>query len=84
METYISNERSAQLQEEAMRRMRWRLWFAFRDSKYDQFKYMHKGNVYPNYAKIKEYCLRHWGKEIKDMGYNELSNKISIVLKWKD
>lgn len=84
METAVSEKRSVQLKNEAMTRMRWRLWFAFRDSKYEHFRYISKGRAYPNYATIKEYCLRHWSKEIKDMSYNELSNKISIVLKWKD
>lgn len=84
MEAKITNERSAKLKEESMKRMRWRLWFAFRDSKYAQFKNVYRGNVYPHYNNIKEYCLKHWGKEIKDMGEHELSNRISIVLKWKD
>ena len=74
----------AQLKEESMRRMRWRLWFAFRDSKYTQFRKAIGGKLYPNYETIKAYCLKHWGKEIKDMGENELNRRIALVIKWKD
>ena len=84
MDAKISNKKSAQLKEAAMTRMRWRLWFAFRDSKYTQFRNIYRGKSYPHYENIKVYCLKHWGKEIKDMGENELANRISIVSKWKD
>lgn len=81
MDTQAKNR----LKEEALRRMRWRLWFAFRDSKYTQFRQSDgRGKLNPNYQTIKEYCLKHWGKEIKDMTEKELADRIAIVLKWKD
>lgn len=71
------------LQQEALTRMRWRLWFAFADSKYDSFKYKgRKGK--PNYAVIKKYCIEHWGKEPADMTLEELRKSIAIVNKWKN
>ncbi len=78
-------ETKNRLKEESMRRMRWRLWFAFRDSKYTRFRQSDgRGGLNPNYQTIKEYCLKYWGKEIKDMTENELTNRIAIVNKWKD
>jgi hypothetical protein len=80
----MTMETADRIREEALRRMRWRLWFAFRDSKYMQFRIIVNGKLNPNYMKINEYCLRHWGKEIKDMGPKELNRRIALVLKWKE
>lgn len=78
----ITPEKAHELHEEAMRRLRWRLWFVFAESKYEQFRY--KGNKKkPHYKNINKYCLEHWGKEIGDMTKEELSEKIAIVSKWK-
>jgi hypothetical protein len=78
----VDARRAAQLREEEMIRMRWRLWFLFAESRYTQFAY--KGNPKkPCYAKIREYCIRHWGREIGDMTRAELSRFIGIVRKWK-
>ncbi|NDW10474.1 hypothetical protein [Dysgonomonas sp. 520] len=79
---HITEDRARQLHEESMRRMHWRLWFAFRDSKYTFFRANNRYGV--NFKKVTEYCLKHWGKEIKDMTEAELSQRISIVSKWKD
>ncbi len=70
------------LQYEAMVRLRWRLWFAFTESKYVAFRYKgRKGK--PDFARIKQYCLEHWGKEPADMTLDELRKYIAIVAKWK-
>jgi hypothetical protein len=72
------------LQEESMRRLRWRLWFAFSESKYEQFHTTDsRGNVLPNFKEITKYCIKHWQIEIKDMTERELSERIAIVRKWK-
>ncbi len=72
------------LQEESMRRMRWRLWFAFAESKYESFGRVDRyGRLQPDFASITEYCKKYWGKEIKDMDARELSERIAIVQKWK-
>jgi len=76
------------LREESMRRMRWRLWFAFMESGYKSFRIEErdkKGNlrVKPDYDSIKKYCLKYWNKEIKDMTDQELSERIATVKKWK-
>lgn len=71
------------IKEETLRRMRWRLWFAFRDSGYKQFCYVRKdGKVEPLYEGIKEYCREHWGKEIGTMNERELSRYIAVVNRW--
>lgn len=70
------------LQYDKMIRMRWRLWFAFSESRYEQFRYKETYGK-PNYATIKEYCIEHWGKEPADMTLTELRKYISIVTKWK-
>ena len=71
-----------ELYEETMRRLRWRLWFVFAESKYDQFCY--KGNrKKPHYGNINTYCQSKWGKTISEMTKTELSEKIAIVTKWK-
>jgi hypothetical protein len=71
------------LKEESLRRMRWRLWFAFRDSQYTQFRFVRRdGRIEPMYENIKAYCREHWSKEIKDMDEKELAKYIAIVLKW--
>lgn len=71
------------LKEESLRRMRWRLWFAFRDSQYTQFRFVRRdGKIEPMYENIKAYCRERWGKEIKDMDEKELAKYIAIVLKW--
>jgi hypothetical protein len=78
----IAPRRAVQLREAEMTRMRWRLWFLFAESKYKEFAY--KGDPKkPYYAKIRAYCLHHWGKEIGDMTHAELSRFIGIVRKWK-
>ena len=78
----ITPEQSKRLYQDAMIRMRWRLWFAFAESKYEEFRY--RGNPKKPYFKnIKEYCLNHWGKEIANMTKEELSEYIAIVTKWK-
>lgn len=84
METpQITPEKAKELTEAAMRRLRWRLWFAFAESKYDEFCY--KGNKKkPHWNNIKKYCLEHWNKEIGQMTKEELSEKIAIVKKWKN
>lgn len=70
------------LKEESMRRMRWRLWFVFAESKYEVFSENGKG-LKPHFDNIKAYSLKHWGKEIKDMTEKELSKNIAIISKWK-
>ncbi len=78
----VSKEKSGQLHEEAMRRMRWRLWFAFAESKYEHFR--QDGNKKkPNYQNINKYCKEHWGKEVGEMTKDELAKHISQVSKWK-
>lgn len=72
-----------------MQKMRWRLWFAFRDSKYPEFSTVitskKRGTqVNPNYDKINEFCLEKWGKKIGDMTQEELAKYINLVKKWKD
>lgn len=78
----LTPEKSRELHEEAMRRLRWRLWFAFAESKYNHFCY--KGNKKsPHYKNIDDYCREHWNKTIGTMTKEELSEKIAIVSKWK-
>lgn len=79
----ITQQQSDRLKMESIRRMRWRLWFAFRDSKYESFRKKVKGEVQPDYETIKQYCLDHWKTEIKDMTESELTKYIAIVRKWK-
>lgn len=72
------------LKEEALRRMRWRLWFAFAESKYDSFGRVDRlGRLQPDFAKITKYTMKYWGKHIKDMTEEELASRIAIVQKWK-
>ena len=71
------------LQQESLRRMRWRLWFAFRDSKYPEYRNETTNGIYPNYKAIDEYCLKHWGTRIGMMTEYELSQKIAVVMRWK-
>ncbi|WP_315302510.1 hypothetical protein [Tannerella forsythia] len=72
------------LKEEALRRMRWRLWFAFAESKYDTFGHVDRlGRLQPDFEKITKYTMKYWGKHIKDMSEEELASRIAIVQKWK-
>ena len=81
-EILITQEKAKQLKNEAMIRMRWRLWFVFAESKYEQYRY--KGNKKkPHYKNINAYCLKHWGKEIGEMTKDELAKHIAQVKKWK-
>lgn len=78
----VTPEKAKQLQEDALTRMRWRLWYAFAESKYEEFCY--QGNKKKPYWKnIAAYCLKHWGKQIGEMTKDELQEKIAIVGKWK-
>lgn len=78
----VTPEKRRELYEETMRRLRWRLWFAFAESKYTHFCY--KGNKKrPHYKNIDDYCQEQWGKTISVMSKTELSEKIAIVTKWK-
>lgn len=79
----ITKEQSDRLKMESIRRMRWRLWFAFRDSKYERFRKEVRDEIHPNYDNIKQFCLEHWKVEIKDMTESELKKYIAIVAKWK-
>ena len=67
--------------EEELRRLRWRLWFAFAESKYEHFRV--KDSKHPNYNIINDYCEKHWGVKIGDMTKSKLQEKIAIVQKWK-
>lgn len=69
---------------DTMRRLRWRLWFAFRDSKYEAFKgdVGRDGKRMPNYKLIDSYCNEQWKTTIAEMSEKELTKYISIVKKW--
>jgi hypothetical protein len=75
-------ELATKLQIETIKRLRWRLWFVFAESKYDAFR-VDKNKKKPNWHEINKYCREHWGKEIGDMTEAELAKYISIVKKWK-
>lgn len=78
----ITPQKAEQLKSEALIRMRWRLWFAFAESKYEGFRY--DGNKKkPHYGNIDAYCVKHWGKRIGEMAKSELAKHISQVNKWK-
>ena len=79
----VTPEKSEQLQDEAMVRMRWRLWYVFAESKYPEFRY-HDNKKQPDFNNIRAYCLKHWGVEIGNMTKEELQEKIAIVNKWKE
>ena len=83
MATTITPEQARRLENQALTRMRWRLWFAFTDSKYAHFRYKGRSGK-PDYAAIKKYCRDHWGKEPADMSLEELRKYIAIVNKWND
>lgn len=78
----ITKEKSAELLEAAMTRMRWKLWFSFAESKYTEFR-INDCKKRPNYKKIDAYCIQHWGVEISKMTKEQLQEKIAIVKKWK-
>ena len=78
----ITPQKSAQLNAEAMKRMRWRLWFAFAESKYNHFC-KDGDKKKPHYQNIDAYCSEHWGKTIGNMTKEELAKHISQVTKWK-
>jgi hypothetical protein len=82
MAATITPEKVQQLHEEAMRRMRWRLWFVFAESKYENFRYNDDPKK-PHYKNINNYCKEHWGKEIGEMTKDELAKHIALVKKWK-
>ncbi|HEY5508421.1 MAG TPA: hypothetical protein VIK29_07115 [Paludibacter sp.] len=79
----VTPEKAEQLHEEAMVRMRWRLWYAFAESKYPEFRY-HDNKKQPDFNNIRAYCLKHWGVEIGNMTKVQLQEKIAIVTKWKN
>lgn len=78
----MDQETINKIEYDAMVRMRWRLWFLFAESKYEEFRYKGRPNK-PHYQAIKDYCIKQWGKEPKDMSKHELRKVISIVKKWK-
>lgn len=72
------------VKERTLERLRWRLWFVFSESKYEQFRYKNRnGKVQPNFTVITEYCKTHWNKTIADMSERELEKYIAIVKHWK-
>ena len=64
---HLENSLTARL--EIMRRMRWRLWFAFAESKYAEFcgSIGRNGKRMPNYNAIDAYCEKHWSVRIYQM-----------------
>ncbi|MDD3079119.1 MAG: hypothetical protein PHH37_08445 [Paludibacter sp.] len=78
----VTPQKSNELLEAAMQRMRWKLWFSFAESKYVEFR-KENNTKKPNYHIINNYCKEHWGKEIGEMSKSELQEKIAIVKKWK-
>ena len=79
----ITQEKSNELLEAAMTRMRWKLWFSFAESKYHEFR-KDDDPKRPHYNNINKYCAEHWGKTISEMSKQELQEKIAIVKKWKE
>ena len=82
-EINVTPDKADELLQKAMIRMRWRLWYAFAESKYPEFRY-HDNKKLPDFINIKAYCLKHWGVEIEHMTKDELQEKIAIVSKWKE
>ncbi len=78
----INPKRAEELNNAALRRMRWKLWFCFAESKYDTFR-ENDNPKRPHYKNIDAYCLKHWGKKIGEMTKTELSKYISLISKWK-
>jgi len=79
----VTSEKSNELLEAAMTRMRWKLWFSFAESKYHHFR-KNDNPKRPHYDNINDYCREHWGKTISKMSKEELQEKIAIVKKWKE
>lgn len=67
--------------QDELRRLRWRLWFVFAESKYEHFRV--KDSKHPNYNIINDYCEKYWGVKVGDMTKKQLQEKIAIVKKWK-
>lgn len=82
-EINVTPDKADELLEKAMTRMRWRLWYAFAESKYPEFRY-HDNKKQPDFNNIRAYCLKHWGIEIGNMTKEQLQEKIAIVNKWKE
>jgi hypothetical protein len=79
----VTPEKADELLEQAMNRMRWRLRYAFAESKYHEFRY-HENKKLPDLININAYCLKHWGVQIDNMTKEELQEKIAIVTKWRE
>lgn len=79
----VTPEKSAEILEAAMTRMRWKLWFSFAESKYHHFR-KNDNPKRPHYDNINAYCREHWNKTIGEMSKEELQEKIAIVKKWKE
>ncbi len=68
--------------DEILRRLQWKLRYAFADSKYDN--YCVGGNKKkPNMLEIDSFCLKQWKKRVNEMSEDEMEKYISIVKHWK-
>lgn len=63
-----------------LRRLRWCLYYSFRDSGYDCYRL--PGNK-PNLEAIEEYAVKYWGKKTTEMTAEEIEKKIRPIQNWK-